>query len=182
MEHSIARPKLFPEKNYDAIMQWIGTGQYQIVDQYKDLPEGIFSKQPAWNTSNFVLAASGATTCDCSFSYTYKTRQGVQKDTQNIVVPSNSEIIIVRFLRYDETHGPPHYNADDQIIFPTKQGDIFRMSRNDAPDHYLLIVANSTVADIAGAYKLPELNNGPINTYTEKGASLPIELFRVSDE
>jgi len=182
MKHSIGHPKLFPEKNYDAIMQWIGTGQYQIVDQYKHLPEGIFAKQPAWDTSNFVLAASGSTTCDYSFSYTYKTRQGVQKDPQNIVVPSNSEIIIVRFLRYDKTHGSPHYNADDQIIFPTKQGDIFRMSRNDAPDHYFSIVANSTVADIAGTYKLPELNNGPINAYTEKGASLPIELFLVSDE
>ena len=42
MKHSIGHPKLFPEKNYDAIMQWIGTGQYQIVDQYKHLPEGIF--------------------------------------------------------------------------------------------------------------------------------------------
>ena len=182
MKHSIGHPKLFPEKNYDAIMQWIGTGQYQIVDQYKHLPEGIFAKQPAWDTSNFVLAASGSTTCDYSFSYTYKTRQGVQKDTQHIVVPSNSEIIIVRFLRYDKTHGSPHYNADDQIIFPTKKGDIFHMSRNDAPDHYLSIVANSTVVDIAGAYKLPELSNGPINAYTEKGASLPIELFLVSDE
>jgi len=182
MVHSKVRPKPFDEKNYDAIMQWIGKGQYQIIDQHKYLPEGILPEQFAWDPSNFVLAASGATTCDYSFSYIYKTRQGIQKDTQNIVVPSNSEIIIVRLLRYDKTHGPRHYNADDQIIFPTKQGDIFRMSRNDAPDHYLSIVANSTVADIAGAYKLPELNNGPINTYTEKGASLPIELFRVSEE
>lgn len=56
------------------------------------------------------------------------------------------------------------------------------MSRKDAPDHYLSIVENSTVADIAGAYKLPEMKRGPINTYTEKGANLPIELSRVLDE
>ena len=174
------RPKVFSEKNYYNIMQWVGKGQYQIADHYKDLPQGVFSKQPDWNTANYVLAASGTTTCDYSFSYTYKTKQGVQKDTQKIFVPKNSEIIIVRFLRYDETHGDPHYNADDQMFFPTKRGDIFRMSRNDAPDHYCSIVANSTVYDIAGAYKLPYRNNGPIATYTEKGASLPIEIIRGS--
>ena len=58
MEHSIGRPKLFHEKHYDTIIQWVGPGQYQIVDQYKDLPEGIFYKQSACNISNFVLATS----------------------------------------------------------------------------------------------------------------------------
>ena len=67
MVHSKARPKLFPEQNYDTIMQWIGRGQYQIVDQHKYLPEGILSEQFAWDPSNFVLAASGATTCDYFF-------------------------------------------------------------------------------------------------------------------
>lgn len=181
MKHSIARLKHFSEKTYNIVMQWVGTGRYQIVDQYKDLPEGIFSKQPAWESSNFVVAASGTTICDYSFSYK-AVNQTVGQDMQNIVVPKNSEIIIIRFLREDNLHGSPHYNADDRIIFPTKQGDIFDMHRKDGPDHYLLIVKNSTVTDIAGAYKLPKIKRGPISTYTENGASLPIELYRVSDE
>jgi len=174
--------KPFSDKTYDSIMQWVGTGWYQIVDQYKDLPKGIFSQQPAWESANFVVAASGTTLCDYSFSYN-ATSQSVKRDTQSIVVPKDSEIVIVRFLRYDDTHGPsPHYNADDQIFFPTKQGDIYRMSREDARDHYLAIAENSTVADIAGAYKLPKKKSGRINTYTENGASLPIKLYPILDE
>lgn len=174
--------KHFSDKSYASIMQWVGTGRYQIVDQYKDLPKGIFSQQPAWESPNFVVAASGTTLCNYSFSYS-AISQSVERDTQNIVVPKDSEIIVVRFLRYDATHGPsPHYNADDQIIFPTKQGDIYRMSRKDARDHYLTIAENSTVADIARAYKLPRKKSGLINTYTENGASLPIELYPILDE
>lgn len=181
MKHSRAHPKIFSEKGYEGIIQRVGSAHYQVFDQHGPLPPGIFSKQPEWDLFNCVVAASGSTLQDYCFSY--KTvDQSSQYSTQDFVVPSDSEIVVVRFLRYDKTHGSPHYNADDQIIFPTKQGNIFRISRNDAPDHYLSIVDNSTVADIAKAYKLPEEKSGPIGSYAAKGASFPIELSPARDD
>lgn len=117
------------------------------------------------------------------YYFTYRTaNQDMPYSMQSLVVPRNSEIVVARFLRYDQTHGLPHYNADDQIIFPTKKGDIWRLPRKDPCDHYVSIIDNSTVVNIAHAYRLPEQNKGPLESYTVKGASFLIKLSPFQDK
>ena len=102
----------------------------------------------------------------------------VQIDSaQKLVIPKNEQVIVVRLLRFDDMHGSPHYNADDQIIFPTIDGDIVRLARKDAPDHYIEIAEHTNISSIADAYKLPEFKFGSVDKYSEKGAKLQVELM-----
>lgn len=90
------------------------------------------------------------------------------------MIPKGSQIFVGRFLKYDTGHGEYHYNAYDQIIFPTKEGNIFSFSRNDAPDHYLKLSETGGVLNIAEAYKLPVNRSGTIEEYNERGASIHV--------
>ncbi|MBP9855293.1 MAG: hypothetical protein KBD53_10555 [Candidatus Omnitrophica bacterium] len=74
-------------------------------------------------------------------------------------------MFVGRFLKYDDSHGEPHYNAYDQIVFQTEEGNIFSFARNDAPDHYLGLLECGGVVGVAKAYKFPSRNFGTIEEY-----------------
>ena len=126
----------------------------------------------------------------------YEEELELYKDTWGSVVASNIEPPYYRiyltnneaavnptfaelesFLREDKTHGDLHYNADDQIIFPTTEGHIFRLPRKDAPDHYFTIAGSANMLTIADAYNLPEQKTGPIEQYSEREAKLYVDLL-----
>lgn len=168
---SILRP--FPEKDYNRIIREVGIRRYCIYEENEKLPTDTFSRIMEIEQYNCVIAGTG---CSAE-SYTFKSPM-----EGKIIVPKGEEIIVFRLLRYDNSHGDPHYNANDQLIFPTKKGNIFRLSRNDAPDHFLKITDKANMLSVAEAYKLPEHKHGPIEKYSEKGAKLYIELEPLSEK
>lgn len=165
--------KLFPEKRYKEIVKEVGAYQYHIYDKDELVPGGIFYKELNIQNYNCVVAGTGSTLSMYS----------VQIDpVQKIVIPKNEQVIVVRLLRFDDKHGAPHYNADDQIIFPTVAGDIVRLSRKDAPDHYVEIAQHANISSIADAYKLPNNKSGSVDKYAEKGAKLQVKLMPRKDK
>src|SRR4030042_929165 len=58
---------------------------------------------------------------------------------ENIEIARGAHVIDWRTFRYCEHDGYPHLNADDNIMFPDKKGNIWKVSRSDAPDHYINI-------------------------------------------
>lgn len=159
--------KLFPEKKYTEIVQEVGLYRYCIYNKDEKVPGGIFNKELSIQNYNCVVAGTGSTLSMYS----------VQIDpVQKIVIPKDEQVIVIRLLRFDNAHGEPHYNADDQIIFPTIDGDIVRLARKDAPDHYIEITKHTNISNIADAYKLPHQKSGSVDKYSEKGAKLQVEL------
>jgi len=155
--------KPFPEKDYTEIISAVGSFRYELFSQGESLPGNIFSKIPGPEEYQYVLAGKGATVADyiiCDIQ------------DKNLVIPKDSQVFVGRFLKYDTSHGEPHYNAYDQIIFPTKGGNILSFARNDAPDHYLTLSESSGISSVAQAYKLPVNKTGAIEEYNESGASI----------
>lgn len=159
--------KIFPEKKYKEIIEEVGPYRYCIYEKDELIPGGIFSKGLAIQDYNCVVAASGSTTSLCTLQLTLD---------KQVVIPKDAQVSIVRLLRYDGSHGEPHYNADDQIIFPTIEGNIFRVARRDNPDHYLKIAGSTNMFTIADAYRLPIEKTGPVNKYSAQGAKLHVKL------
>ena len=159
--------KLFPEKSYNQIIDEVGSYRYAIYGENEPIPGDIFSRILRIQNYNCVIAGTGSTASLCNLK--------IHPDTQ-ITIPQNSPVIIVRLLRLDKTHDEKHYNADDQTIFPTTDGHVFRLPRNDAPDHFLKIADTANMITLADAYRLPEKKAGPIEKYSEKGAKLHINL------
>jgi hypothetical protein len=143
------------------------------------VPDEIFKKQLNIPQYNFVVACSGTTTADYHISLV--TKGGLQ-EIGGIVIPKGHDITVVRLLRHCEHDGTPHFNADDQIIFPAADGNVYRLSRKDAPDHYIALSANVGIQDVASAFNLPDEKYGPINEYSHKGASLHVELNPLKSE
>lgn len=165
--------KLFPERRYKEIIKEVGVYQYHIYDKDESVPGEIFQKELNIQNYNCIVAGTGSTLSMYS----------VQIDpVHKIVIPKNEQVIVVRLLRFDDRHGTPHYNADDQIIFPTVAGDIVRLARKDAPDHYVEIAQHTNISSIVDAYKLPDNKSGSVDKYTEKGAKLQVELLPRNDK
>jgi len=168
--------KCFPEKQYAEILKEVGAYQYHRYDKGEVLPGGMFKELPRFQDYNFAITGTGATIADYSFTYADR-----YTDYPAITIPKGSQLFVVRFLRYDDRHGDPHYNADDQLIFPTLEGNILRMPRKSHQDHFIEIAKGTEISTVAEAYKLPKEKHGPINKYFEDGASLPIEIFSIED-
>src|SRR3989338_8388631 len=162
--------KIFPEKQNREILNKVGSFRYSIYEQGESIPGNLFTKALDIENYNCVVAGTGGTLSLCKL---------ILPNAAEITIPQGSPVIVVRLLREDLSRGEPHYNADDQIIFPTAGGDIFRLPRKDAPDHYLQIAGTANMLTIANAYHLPQEKSGPIARYSEKGARLDIELFPV---
>ena len=165
--------KMFPEDKYAQIINEVGSFRYAIYDQGEAVPGDIFSRISGIEHYNCVLAGTGSTISLCTLNLGHN---------KNVTIPQNSPVIVVRLLREDRTHGNLHYNADDQIIFPTTEGNIFRLPRKDAPDHYLAIASSANMITLADAYSLPEEKTGPIAQYSEKGARLYVDLLPYEKE
>ena len=173
------RIKLYPALSYDKLISEIGPYHYQIFEKNDLLPDEVFKNQLSIPQYNCVLACSGTTTADYNISLA--TNDGYQQ-ISNIIVPKGHEIMVVRLLRHCEHDGTPHFNADDQVIFPATNGNIYRLSRNDSPDHYITLAGNAGIQDIASAYNLPNDKYGPIDRYSHKGANLHVNINPLKDK
>jgi hypothetical protein len=158
--------KPFPEKHYSEIISEIGQFRYGLFSPDEALPGNIFSKVNGLEDCRYVLAGTGATVSDFVISAI---------EGNNLIIPKGSQVFVGRFLKYDASHGQPHFNAYDQIVFPTKGGNIFSFARNDAPDHFLEISELSHTRTLSEAYKLPRNKSGTIEEYKNSGASIYVE-------
>jgi hypothetical protein len=165
--------KIFPEENFKEIIEEIGPWNYRIYDKGERMPGPVFKRELEIAKYNCVVAGTGCTISD----YTM-----ILPQEPEIVIPGGEPIMIIRLLRYDDGHGDPHYNANDQILFPAKSGTIYRLLRNDAPDHFIEIAANSNIASIAEAYNLPEEKSGPVVKYSAKGGKLHIDITPLDEK
>ena len=170
--------KDYPEDKYKKIIQSVGSLQYCIFNSGETMPVDIFSNQLQIENYNCVVAGTGCFTSD----YRIELICAEQNKVQELIIPEGDEVVVIRLLRYDKNHGEPHYNANDQIIFPTKSGKIVRLFRKDAPDHYIKIAENSGIVNIADAYNLPEEKNGPVEKYNANGAKLQLEVIHQKDK
>ena len=164
-----------PEQDYLRVLAEVGSWQYRVWNQDDVAPELVHFRQPEADQFSRVVAATGATAHDYHFSCMRQDASG-QHVAETIVIPRGEQIAVVRFLCLHEGDGDPHFNAYDQIVFPTRRGDVFRMSRRDAPDHYISIADNSRTTSVADAYMLPHNNMGPVQDYGSRGASLQIRI------
>ncbi|MBW2044308.1 MAG: hypothetical protein JRI96_05405 [Deltaproteobacteria bacterium] len=164
--------KYLKDKQYRDILNEVGRYSYRIFDKDELVPGNIFGGITGHQDYNYVVAGTGATISIYTFTHTLN---------QNIIIPKDTPLFVARLLRYDDAHGKPHYNADDQIIFQTIKGNILRMSRKDAPDHFIKLTKKANLFTIAEAYKLPNKKSGPVEQYSENGSSLPIEILLAND-
>jgi len=161
--------RVFPEKEYKEIISEIGPFHYCIYEKGERLPGNVLPSALPFQDYNCVVAGSGSTLSLCTLKF----------HQEKITIPIGAQVIVTRLLRFDNTHGEPHYNANDQLIFPTTSGNIFRLARNDAPDHYKRIINSTNMLSIADAYQLQESKYGHIAKYGEKGAKLHLELYPI---
>jgi hypothetical protein len=163
---------LVPEKNYNEILSEVGAFRYEMFSRDERMPGDLFSRIRGVEDCRHVLVGTGATISNYVFS---------EIKDKDLVVPKGSQIFVGRFLKYDDSHGLPHYNAYDQIVFPTKGGNIFSFSRNEAPDHLIEIAKLGSVHSLAEAYNLPQNKRGTIEEYKANGASIYIDPEPVWD-
>ncbi|TRZ94942.1 hypothetical protein D4R78_05240 [bacterium] len=165
--------KKFSEQNFKEIIKEVGPWNYHIYDKGESLPGQLLKQDLDIAKYNCVVAGTGCTLANYIVAC---------PNQPKIIIPAGVPIMVFRLFRYDVGHGEPHYNANDQIIFPTKSGDFYRFSRKDAPDHFIKITANSTVRSIADAYNLPEEKSGPVDKYSVKGAKLHVDIVPLDNE
>jgi len=165
--------KPFPEGNFTRLIEEIGEYRYKIFEESELLPDGVFRNIFNFESFNCVFASTAATASD--YNLVLKTPDGDDK-IDNLFIPKGNPIIVVRLLRYCEHDGIPHYNADDQIIFPTREGLTYRLSRKNTPDHYIALSDIACQKNIATAYRLPEQKSGLAKDYKENGAELHVDF------
>lgn len=162
----------FREQNYRHIIDEVGPHNYCIYEKGESMPGEILRRELNIGQYNAVIAGTGCAIADYAIWVPHQ---------ENIVIPAGEPIMIFRLLRYDDTHGNPHYNANDQLIFPTKAGSVYRLVRNDAPDYFINIISQSNIVSIAEAYNLPEEKSGPVEKYSAKGARLHVDVRPLDD-
>lgn len=165
--------KIYPESDFTRLVDDIGISHYKIFEKDELLPGGVFRSNFNFQDYNCVFSSTAATASD--YNIVLKTAGGENK-INNLFVPQGAPIVVVRLLRYCEHDGIPHYNADDQIIFPTLEGAIYRFSRKNAPDHYIALSQTASLQHIADAYRLPDQKYGMAKDYRAKGAELHVEF------
>ena len=157
-----------PDENYKEILKAVGPFNYSIFGKGESLPGNILPKNLPFEMYTPLLVGTGATTSNYTF-YEAKDRFTILKGTP---------VILQRVLRLDKSHGDLHYNADDSVIFETEEGNIFRMKKDKALDHFVKITNSAKLNTIAEAYHLPKQKNGTVEEYKNSGAALPIKISR----
>lgn len=165
--------KPFPKSNFSKLINDIGESRYRIFEESELLPDGVFRSNFNFGNYNCVFASTTATASD--YNLVLKTA-GADDKINNLFIPQGNPIIVVRLLRYCEHDGIPHYNADDQIIFPTREGLTYRLSRKNTPDHYIALSEIAGQKDIVNAYRLPNQKYGMAKDYKANGAELYVEF------
>ena len=168
------KKKLWNEKKYNKILNEVGEGRYQILYPDDSFISDIFTNLPGSLQDRFTCACitTSATTAIATVDY----------KCEGFIIPKGSHVINWRTFRYCEHDRNPHFNADDNIICPDDKGNIWKVSRDDSPDHYISIATWAGLQHIADAYYLPTEPNGPYLQYIENGATVPIKFIRVEKE
>ena len=165
--------KRFDIEQYGKIIKNVGINQYKIFENQEIAEASIFKKLKAIDTSTCVIAGTS----------TINTTLVLPSPKISITVPANSQLFVIRLLRYDTTHDVPHYNATDQLVVLDKSGDAYSFARKDVPDHYIKIAESSGLWSIVNAYNLPTDKAGHIDGYSARGAKLYIDgVFKSEDD
>ncbi len=165
---------LFDEKNYNSIIKEYGASAYAVIHNATDLNPCIIQEISEDNDWKIAVTCSGILFEDKIVGFQRK--NSIDKDEKHIV-PANSQIILVRYFRECNHNGILHYNVNDQLIYPCKDGKVYRISRKDAPDHYLDIIGASSLTSIGSAYSLPIQEHGAIADYKKNGAIYPVHAY-----
>lgn len=162
------KKKLWSEQKYTRIVKEIGEGNYQIFEPQDPFVSYLYQDFPGQFPHRFmgVCLATSATIATSTVDFV----------CEDIKIARGSQVIDWRTFRYCEHDGYPHLNADDNIIFPDHKGNIWKISKNDAPDHYINIATWAGLNYIAEAYHLPCEKQGPYSKYVENGATVPIRI------
>jgi len=168
------KKKPWDEKKYSKILEEVGKGRYQLLYPNDSFISEIFGGLPGSLHDRFTCACvtTSATTATATVDYV----------CEGFMIPKGSHVINWRTFRYCEHDQNPHFNADDNIICPDNKGNIWKVSRNDSPDHYVSIATWAGLQYIADAYRLPTEPNGPYSQYIENGATVPIKFIRIEKE
>lgn len=156
----------FEEQKYKKIISAIGPNRYELFSKDEPLPGDLPYRIRGRQEYSYSLVGTGATIANYTF---------MELEEPRFTIPKGSQLFVCRMFALDETHGFSHYNAYDQIIFPTLGGNIFSFARNNAPDHYIALSELGGLATISEAYKLPVAKTGTVNEYQARGASIHIE-------
>jgi len=162
------KKRIWDEKKYNISLNEVGKDSYRLFHPDDDLIPILFNDFPETYGSRFmgVGLSSGTSIATVDFA------------CEGITISKGSQIVAWRTFRYCEHDGIPHLNADDNIIFPDQKGNIWKLARNDSPDHYIEIAEYAGIQHIADAYHLPINPYGPCCKYVENGASMPIRIER----
>ncbi len=162
------KKKIWSEEKYTKILSEVGEGNYQIFEPKDPFIPYLYQELPKQFPYRFmgVCLATSATIATATVDFV----------CEDISIAKGSHVIDWRTFRYCEHDGYPHLNADDNIIFPDKKGNIWKISRNDAPDHYISIATWAGLNYIAEAYHLPQEKQGPYSKYVANGATVPIRI------
>ena len=90
-----------------------------------------------------------------------------------VIVPKGGQFVHQRFYRSCDHDGNHHANANDLLLFPTQEGRIGAISKNDSPDHYLALMQMAGIKELTQAYGLPKEKYGHLNLFTAAGAKIP---------
>lgn len=168
------KKKLWDEKKYSKILKEVGEGRYQLLYPNDSFISDIFGGLSSSFQDRF--------TCACITTSATIATSTVDYKCEGFSIPKGSHVINWRTFRYCEHDGNPHFNADDNIICPDDKGNIWKISRDSSPDHYISIATWAGLQNIADAYYLPAEPNGPYSQYIENGATVPIKFIRVQKE
>ncbi len=143
---------------YDKAVKEIVPESYLLIDPGSPLSKHLCPPI----TQNFLTAVLSTTSTINILKY------------QDITVPKGSQLVHQRFYRACDHDGNPHANVNDLLMFPTIEGRIGAVSRDDSPDHYMALMKMAGLQDLAGTYNLPKEKSGHINVFTAAGAVIPI--------
>ncbi|MCK9615280.1 MAG: hypothetical protein M0R48_07250 [Candidatus Omnitrophica bacterium] len=168
------KKKLWDEKKYTDILKEVGEGRYKIFNPddpfISYLSPGLFDKYEY--KFNCVCLATSTTIATATVDY----------KCEGFLIPKHSQVVLWRNFRYCTHDGSPHLNADDNIIFPDQSGDVWKVSKTDAYDHYVAIASWAGLQTITSVYHLPDQPCGLYPQYIEKGANVPVKFVKVESD
>ena len=156
------------ENKFTKILKEVGIGMFRILKPRDPLSNTIYSTPPDSFADYAKCAAITTSVTTVTANVDFK--------CEGIVIPRGSPIVAFRTFRYCSHNGSPHLNADDNIIFPDKTGNIWKVAKTDSPDHYIPLTMWSGTQVIDSAYHLPTIFSGEYSHYVNCGAYVPISV------
>jgi hypothetical protein len=153
---SIQNPKQAKPEELVALNSLVTGGSFVRIDDRLELPETL---QPyaSGRSKCVVVASSDFSSSASSIAAEYA---------------PNGPVVLFKNYRYCEHDRSPHLNVDDHAFWQDRQGNPWKASSRDAPDHYREIVAGTAVSDVWDAYGIPQSKSGSLADFRKQGAHL----------